>query len=1595
MNSNGSMIQVCIGLWLAAVTINAPPLNAQVLEPSAPAPTGWLEAPVEVPVAGPTTRAPDNLPRALANPNLNLRGHALVSVSIPTPDGGAIVAGGFSYLGGDSIPRQGIARILADGSIDNNWNVTAYNVSDMEISGDWLYLAGYLGQVNGQTRRGLARVSLSTGILDSWNPNAAATDYPNVYSMALIGNEVYVGGSFASFGGAPRSNLAKINAAGSLDATWQPATNGRVESLSVDGSSVFASGAFTTVNGLARSNAVKLAATGAGDVDASWAPVFNANIYRTVVDGGFLYATGCFSQVNSTNRNFLARVSTSGTGTLDASWNPSPNGGCTLGLSVSNNHVYAAGAFTQVGGLPLSRIARMSKVGAGAPDPSWAPSSDGVFTYTLTETASGNVLLGGDFVKMSGQFHPGLVRVSANGTPLTPNLWSESNGYVNAALTLPDQSVMLGGYFIRVDSIQRTGLLKLDPTGALNSGFDALLPSTVNALELDGNSIYAAVNNNQIRKLDVNTAASDPSWSPVQTSSSVYALELDSTNGFVYLGGYFQNVNSQVRNRIARVARTSGSLDAWNPNANDVVRALALDGAGSIFAGGSFTNINGVARARLAKLSTAAGATVDPGFSADANSDVRALLMGPSNTLYVGGTFTSISGLGRPGFVRLTTTTGAPDPSWNTFLQSFYVYALQNAPGGLYVGGNYYDIGGQPRTQIARVSHAGVVADLFAPNLNGAVLAIAAGNIRVTLGGTFTLSGPDTRIGAAAFDLNATPVVTTTTITEDAPENSLANQYYRVSVSVGSPEGPPPTNTMIEIGDDRGNACTAFLNSAGSGSCELVGRDVGTRTLTARFAGTPLYNASIGTETHLVAGSNPNPPVNTSIELRSAGAVRDAVRLSDGSVVIAGSFNRIGSTTRRGLAKILPDGSLDPSFAPALIGTPYALARDANDNIFVTGSFGYIGSTLRRNLAKLAPNGTVLAGWAPGETCIGSGRIAVGGNGDLYVPGCTRFVSVPAPGTSYYRTDIVRLNGSTGALTPGFSAHVAVPNTSTFPSIAELEVTADAIYAGGSFLLANGSDRTNLVKLGLDGTVVSTWNPAPNAGVNALLVAGSDVYVGGNFTQIGGQALSFLARLDATGAPVASFSPAANGSISGLALDGSELYVTGFFSNIGGLARSSLAKLNPGSGAADPGFQTSPDSTVTAVLVSGSSLYLGGFFTQVNAEERIGLARLNAMNGANLPSPLSTRQPLITALARQPDGATLIGGGFVRPGSTMRNLVRVAPSGAFDLAYNPAPNGQIGAIVVGATGESYVSGLFSTIGGLSRTGLARLNLDGSADPGFNATLNCRTSGPALYLAPDGLVVGGCFTSINSVARNRLAKVSLTTGTVDPIWDPNAGSSVSAIAADATGSLYVGGSFATMGGLARNRLAKISGSGTGAVDSNWVADANSTVRALLVASDQSLYAGGFFSTIAGATRRGLAKLSTTAPAALSTWNPAGNYFNTIYALAEGQDGSIYAGGSFLNSGGLYRSNAVKLSPTTAQADPGWNPSFDAPVYALLVGYGPTQVAVRNPMVEQNIAFGGDFEFSGATEIPGFAAINSVSVPSDALFCAGFENGSCGF
>ena len=114
---------------------------------------------------------------------------------------------------------------------------------------------------------------------------------------------------------------------------------------------------------------------------------------------------------------------------------------------------------------------------------------------------------------------------------------------------------------------------------------------------------------NCIARLDATTGLAD-SFNP-NANNDVYAIAVQA-DGKILAGGHFNGANSiggQTRNRIARLDPTTGLADSFDPNANGVVLAIAVQADGKILAGGTFTTLapNGgaaVTRNRIARLET-------------------------------------------------------------------------------------------------------------------------------------------------------------------------------------------------------------------------------------------------------------------------------------------------------------------------------------------------------------------------------------------------------------------------------------------------------------------------------------------------------------------------------------------------------------------------------------------------------------------------------------------------------------------------------------------------------------------------------------------------------------------------------------------------------------------------------------------------------------------------------------------------------------------------------------------------------------------------------------------------------------------------------
>jgi hypothetical protein len=142
------------------------------------------------------------------------------------------------------------------------------------------------------------------------------------------------------------------------------------------------------------------------------------------------------------------------------------------------------------------------------------------------------------------------------------------------------------------------------------------------------------------------------------------------------------------------------------------------------------------------------------------------------------------------------------------------------------------------------------------------------------------------------------------------------------------------------------------------------------------------------------------------------------------------------------------------------------------------------------------------------------------------------------------------------------------------------------------------------------------------------------------------------------------------------------------------------------------------------------------------------------------------------------------------------------------------------------------------------------------------------NGPVWSVAasPDGrrVVIGGDFTTVDGVARSRVAMFDVATGKLVTGWDPVVSYRVAAL--KVTGStVYLGGSFGTVDRVARSRVAAVALS-TGAL-LPWNPDADDDVHAIEVSTDGSrVFVGGGFNHIGGRSSHALAMLNPTSGAA---------------------------------------------------------------------------------------------------------------------------------
>jgi hypothetical protein len=496
---------------------------------------------------------------------------------------------------------------------------------------------------------------------------------------------------------------------------------------------------------------------------------------------------------------------------------------------------------------------------------------------------------------------------------------------------------------------------------------------------------------------------------------------------------------------------------------------------------------------------------------------------------------------------------------------------------------------------------------------------------------------------------------------------------------------------------------------------------------------------------------------------------------------------------------------------------------------------------------------------------------------------------------------------------------------------------------------------------------VRNGKPGFDSTIRAIIKIGCTLYVGGNFSSVG-EAYAYGISLDSlTGkAPDGFTYEDINGPIYAAVSDGSGgWYIGGSFTQIGPYTRNRLAHILA-NGEISP-WNPNANGTVYALALSGSTVFVSGLFTTIGGQTRNRLAAIGTDGSLQAWNP--DANGVVRALAVS--GSTVyVGGYFTSIGGTARNkLAAIDKSNSCLTAYSPTclqswdPNANNWVLALAVSGTTvYAGGYFTTIGGQTRNRLAAIGTDGSLQA-WNPNLAAGATPFVSALAVDGstVYVGGYFTSVGSTTRNYLAAISadstcLSTYSTACVqsWNPDPGSNVSALAVSGS-TVYVGGKFTNIGGATRNRLAAIATDGSLlGWNPNAAGLSLAEVNALAV-SGTTVYAGGDFTSIGGTSRNRLAAIGTDG--SLQSWDPNAN--GIVNALAV-SGSTVYAGGSFATIGGITRNRLAAIG--TDGSLQSWNPNANSTVRALAVS-GTTVYA------------GGDFTSIGGTSRNRLAAIGT--------------------
>ena len=554
-----------------------------------------------------------------------------------------LIGGTNIRLAGSSIGRNFREINRNTGTLlSSSVNASGSHIHSLAVLGDNLYVAGTFNTVNGTSRLGAASIDLSDNSVRDWQ--AQHTGTVNVNTLSISGDQIFVGGDLPTTGGISQSYFASFEIGENIPLSWGPNINSSVYAFAHNENHLFVGGSFTSPG----SRVIKVDLQSGSTIP--WSPNPNNAVSSLALSGDTLFLGGFFTQVSNQSRGRIAAVKTETNELLDLNIF---FGSLVHDVAVDANHLYVGGAFESIGGVqnPPRYLARIDR-NEGVVDLDWRPEPLGAVQGTQVSCLSRvdeHLYVGGNFNLIGGSLRHNIAGFQ----------FSED----------PD------------------GLSPLDFAPNPMETINVLLASS-DLLYSGGNAEGAGLSARNLRAYEYSGSVAG-NWNNPWINPNGAVQSLLHHGEHLFVGGRFTVLGNE-RMHIAQVNATSGALTSWNPGANSWINDLKMH-ENVLYAGGRFTEIGGMERTKFAALEPSSGTVLDLNVLMPSNEAGWIESIGlKGKDILLGGSHSSAGGVARNGLACLDLNSGLPTdfaPHFNN-----PVINLEQDPENLYAGGAFSQV---------------------------------------------------------------------------------------------------------------------------------------------------------------------------------------------------------------------------------------------------------------------------------------------------------------------------------------------------------------------------------------------------------------------------------------------------------------------------------------------------------------------------------------------------------------------------------------------------------------------------------------------------------------------------------------------------------------------------------------------------------------------------------------------------------------------------------------------------------------------------------------------------------------------------------------